>query len=726
MKKKVTMRFQLFATLMALFLIPTLLFCLLGFQWARANIVKNANASYLATLENVAGRMERDIENRKSIVTLFNKTLLLRKLTYMQGSAVDYSRVNVDDLHEYKTQLMFHCAGSPLFNEIAICFPTKDLVISSLGLWKLDWFLQDEFSVQGVSDAQWRALFREGGVLYGREISSFGYGKRGVVWIQPGEVNTAGEALMSVLFFASDATLEAYLDDLALYPGTVAALLGPDGVLVHALPGEEQEQLLLSYAQTPESGEIRTPDGTRYEVIRLRSEPSGLTFCSFLPRDALYGEVNSITFAMAMILLAMTAIGLALSWELAAINYRPLERIFTVFGARFARSAPTRQDMEGIENQLLEILREQESLRGRMEASRDMLQYAALSHLLEGDASFGALSQGPALDLLDLPMPYDRFAVAVLVHPRFAVGMMERLSALQEGRAIKLYPLVRGEQRVVVCNWQGESQDGFVYHAMQSLCGCACLSQVCDGPEMLAEAMREANEAKRVRPLGSSICFYQRDWQGEPLYYPPEMEKALLSSLREGDEARAAAIFEELLGRNNRADTRSKMLVAVEWTVLKTDDGKGYLTRRLQSTQPQEAVEARVRAIRMLLGEAANYHRQRIEERRSAFAENMLAYIDEHITDEQLSLTVLADHLHVTPTYLSRYFKEQMHTGYLDYVNKKRILLAQRMLAEGRLTIGEIAVRAGFGNDATFRRVFKKYEGMAPSRAQRTDDGGKA
>ena len=725
MKKNVTMRFQMFATLMALFLIPTFLFCFLGFQWARGNIVKNANASYAATLANVAGRMERDIENRESIVTLFNKTLLLRKLTYMQGSTVDYARVSVDDLHEYKTQLMFHCAGSPLFDEIAICFPTKNLVISSLGLWNLDWFLQDEFSVQGVTDAQWQTLFRAGGALYGREISSFGYAKRGVVWVQPGEVNAAGEALMSVLFYASDATLNGYLDDLALYPGTVTALLDPDGALVHAPQGEARE-MLTAYAEDPDAGELRMPDGARFEVIRLRSEPSGLTLCAFLPRDALYGEVQSITFAMALILLAMTAIGLALSWELAAINYRPLERVFAVFGARFARSAPTRQDMEGIERQLLEILREQEALRGRMEASHDMLQYAALSHLVEGDASFGALSQGPALDLLDLPMPYDRFAVALLVHPRISTGMMERLGALQEGRAIKLYPLVREAQRVVVCNWQGEAQDGFVYHALQSLCGCACLSQVYEGPEMLAEAMREAREAMRVRPLGSSICFYQKDWQGEPLYYPPETEKALLSSLREGDEARAAALYEELLGRNNRADTRGKMLVAVEWTVLKTDDGKGYLTRRLQSPQPQAAMEARVRAIRMLLGDAAAYHRQRIEERRSAFAEEMLAFIDEHITDEQLSLTVLADHLHVTSTYLSRYFKEQMHTGYLDYVNKKRMLLARRMLEEGRLTIGEVAVQAGFGNDATFRRVFKKYEGTAPSRVQRTDDGAKA
>lgn len=725
MKKRVTMRFQMFITLMALFLAPTFLFCFFGYEWARSNIVQNANASYHATLENVAARIERDVANRENIVTLFNKTLMLRKLTYMQGASVDYTRVSVDDLHEYKTQLMFHCTGSPLFDEIAVCFPTKNLVISSLGLWKLDWFLLDEFSVQGVTQAQWQELFRTGGMLSGREISSFGYVKRGVVWAQPGVVDEAGNALMAVLFFAGNDTLRGYLDDLALYPGTITALFNEEGALMHALPGDAQQALLAAHAKTPQADEIRLADGARYEVIRTRSEPSGLTLCAFLPRGALYGEVHSITFVMALILFAMLAVGFVLSWELAAINYRPLERIFAALGAHKGHGAPTRQDVEGIEQQLLEILREQGALRRRMEESRDMLQYAALAHLLDGDASFGALSQGPALDLLDLPMPYDRFAVAVLAQARNPSGEGARLSALQEGHAVKFYPLVRTRQHVVVCNWQGEAQDGYVYHALQSLCGCVCLSQVYEGPEKLSQAMREAQEAADVRPLGAPICFYQKDQPMQPLYYPPETEKALLCALREGNEAQAIALFMELLQRNDRADTRAKLLVAVEWTVLKTDDGKGFLVRGLQSQQAQGPMEARVRCIRMLLGEAAGYHRRRIEEQRSAFAEEMLAYIDEHITDEQLSLTVLSDHLHVTATYLRRYFKEQMHTGYLDYVNKKRILLAKRMLEEGRLGVGEIAVQVGFGNDATFRRVFKKYEGTPPSRVQAASEAEK-
>lgn len=726
MRKKVTVRFQMFATLMALFLIPTFLFCLLGYHWARINIVKNAKSTYQAAMQNTAERLERDIENRKNIVTLFNKTLLLRKLTYMQGETVDYSRVNVDDLHEYKTQLVFHCAGSPIFDEIAVCFPKKNLVISSLGLWNLDWFLQDEFHVQDVTSAQWKELFRAGGTLYGKKVLNFGYAKQGVVWVQPGENGTQGEPLMTVIFFAGADTLKGYLEDLALFPGTSAALLAPDGTLIQALEGNlRRDELLSACLECSEDGKVFPLAGAPYELLRLRSAPSGFTLCALLPRDALYGEVHGLMFAMGLILLTMTAIGLALSWELAAINYRPMERLLATLGARFTRGAPTRQDMEGVEKKLLDILREQENLQSRMAESRDMLQYAALSHLLEGDTSFGSLSKGMALELLDLPMPYDRFAVAVLVNVSDPAKVPDRLSALQEGRAIKFYPLRQRDQFVVVLNWQGESLDGFVYHALGSLCACACFSRVCEGADMLAEAMREAREAMLLRPLESSICFYQENRQPGTLYYPPELEKALLSALREGNAEKTLSLLDELLQMNRRADTRGKLLVAVEWTAIKTDDGKGYLSRRLKGLPPQAAIEARVAGTRELLKQAAAYHRERIEQTKSAFAEEMLSLIDEHITDEQLSLGVLAGRLGVTPTYLSRYFKEQFHMGYLDYVNKKRILLAKRMLNETRLSIREVAVASGFGNDATFRRVFKKYEGMAPSHAQQSEIGEK-
>ena len=119
--------------------------------------------------------------------------------------------------------------------------------------------------------------------------------------------------------------------------------------------------------------------------------------------------------------------------------------------------------------------------------------------------------------------------------------------------------------------------------------------------------------------------------------------------------------------------------------------------------------------MRGLLTKAAGYHREQMETRQAAFLNQLLCYIDQHISNEQLTLSAAATELNVSTTYLSRYFKEHMHIGYLDYVNRKRIELAKQLLSEEKYTVKDIALRVGFGNDATFRRVFKKYEGTTPS-----------
>ncbi|MDD6682441.1 MAG: helix-turn-helix domain-containing protein [Clostridiales bacterium] len=48
--------------------------------------------------------------------------------------------------------------------------------------------------------------------------------------------------------------------------------------------------------------------------------------------------------------------------------------------------------------------------------------------------------------------------------------------------------------------------------------------------------------------------------------------------------------------------------------------------------------------------------------------------------------------------------------------NRRRIALAKEfLLQEENITIKELAQKVGFSNDVTFRRLFKKYEGLLPS-----------
>ena len=100
----------------------------------------------------------------------------------------------------------------------------------------------------------------------------------------------------------------------------------------------------------------------------------------------------------------------------------------------------------------------------------------------------------------------------------------------------------------------------------------------------------------------------------------------------------------------------------------------------------------------------------------SALAQQALHYINAHLCEQELSLGLIANEFSVTQATLSRALKSHTGEGYLDIVNRRRIALAKEfLLQEENITIKELAQKVGFSNDVTFRRLFKKYEGLLPS-----------
>lgn len=91
----------------------------------------------------------------------------------------------------------------------------------------------------------------------------------------------------------------------------------------------------------------------------------------------------------------------------------------------------------------------------------------------------------------------------------------------------------------------------------------------------------------------------------------------------------------------------------------------------------------------------------------------LLTYVREHYT-EKLSLDELALQFHMSPKYVSRYFKEHFHITFVDYVNYLRLTHAKRLLETTALQVIEIALCSGFPNVSYFIRLFKEKYGCTP------------
>lgn len=88
-------------------------------------------------------------------------------------------------------------------------------------------------------------------------------------------------------------------------------------------------------------------------------------------------------------------------------------------------------------------------------------------------------------------------------------------------------------------------------------------------------------------------------------------------------------------------------------------------------------------------------------------------YIMNHLNSD-LSLTLLGEHVHLNPSYLSRLYKQLTGTGLSDYIAEQRIYKAKKLLREGELKIHEISTAVGYNSSIAFTRFFKKIIGIPP------------
>ena len=89
------------------------------------------------------------------------------------------------------------------------------------------------------------------------------------------------------------------------------------------------------------------------------------------------------------------------------------------------------------------------------------------------------------------------------------------------------------------------------------------------------------------------------------------------------------------------------------------------------------------------------------------------SFIEDH-SDDELSLTAVAQVVNMSATYFSEKFKEATGINFVEYVARTRIEKARNLLQNPNLRISEIAFEVGFQSLSQFNRAFKQVVGEAP------------
>ena len=96
-------------------------------------------------------------------------------------------------------------------------------------------------------------------------------------------------------------------------------------------------------------------------------------------------------------------------------------------------------------------------------------------------------------------------------------------------------------------------------------------------------------------------------------------------------------------------------------------------------------------------------------------SQKALNYIETHYGEAALNLTQIAEHVNMSPSYLSEIFKKELQMTVSEAMTHVRIEAAKALLKSTNLPLKDISERVGYANQYYFSACFKKQTGQTPS-----------
>ncbi|UZQ85543.1 response regulator transcription factor [Thermoclostridium stercorarium] len=255
------------------------------------------------------------------------------------------------------------------------------------------------------------------------------------------------------------------------------------------------------------------------------------------------------------------------------------------------------------------------------------------------------------------------------------------------------------------------------------------------GIMQLPEKFRECIEAlERKFYIGNGTVIFYNDMSGflkfEDYSVLEEYQKLLLDGIKTGNEAIVMKRIEDIKKYINSLDhLNMEYLKNFYWGIITYINNIRLSVAMASNESKVESINIislhnmiskseNINELNDLLKEVSlsitakinNYNNKSIK----LILRNALEYIHQHYS-EQLTLNDVAEHVYVSPSYLSRMFKKELGKNFVDYLNGLRIEKAKELLMDPKYKTYEVAEIVGIPDAHYFSRLFKKYEGLSPT-----------
>jgi two-component system, response regulator YesN len=666
---------------------------------------------------------------------------------YLNNSGT-FSGIELYNTKRISEKLLSFVLGNGLLSHCYIYLSKSGYVVYESGFAPYDSFYGPLFSCDGYDAARWRdeVLRTSGGESFfpGLTVSMDGQKSRSHVYRR--SIGYDAYYLGAVVGIIDASSVERMLGELPRRYGGWVYVEDAAGSLIASTSAAAA--VLDAPAAAGAAPYAIDRDGQTFRLYRMRSAVNGWTYTAALSETRVLGAVRTVrNLALGLLGLGL-ALGMGAAYLFAFTNARPLRRLFAlILGDHAEPPVRSVSVYEHLERAIVDMSDSRRELEREVRSAEDMTTAYFLQNLLRGGyRSREAFAEDRRLFRVDL-RERPHYVIVGRIAALNAAGEASSYAPLKDsflsaaGRrieagqftvspsfddiaVIRTIPDLGRFRADAVSFIEGIREDLGPAHRADFSFG---VGRPIDDPFLLLISYGEAVAAVTRVTVGSRETwrFYEDAPTAATSYsYPLDTEENVIRAVRSGN----TELLETLLGsitHDNLAsrslssiDTRN-LLIELGGTAVRLLDGLpeearpdgAQLERWNRSAREPECLEEIgevLRALAQAYGQAKRSHN-------SAMAESVRRYLAANFARHDLGLTLIADTFGISENYLSNFYKEQTGERLSEAIQRARFDEAVRLLVETSEPVDRVAARCGYDNVGSFRRAFKRWNGLSPS-----------
>ncbi|MBD2870963.1 helix-turn-helix domain-containing protein [Paenibacillus arenilitoris] len=491
----------------------------------------------------------------------------------------------------------------------------------------------------------------------------------------------------------------------------------------------------------------RVLNGKPHSIVSVKSENIGWTYVTVMPSSQFFSSVVHVRSFIVMLFTIIVLAGAALALLLARMQYRPISTLAEFVHAKAKPKHPA-EEAPLFGNELDRIRSALQEYSSRV----DLQEPYARNHVLTMLLKYGNVqSLTPELaDAFDLHFDRARHFVIAIgwddagetqeeLHER-----QERIELLTQIQFPELHAHAYGaelpqlDQLALIISFdEVRSMDEFaqVRHIVEAVRGNLLETfdvtptigvGTCYGsPNQLNQSFIEACSALEPRAsAGHGTVTYFEKLSHEPdhtLWMPSNSLMKLSQSLKQGSYDVAAQMISPTIRGLRASELSSLLRRCVCFDILNAmlkSAAEAGIPNLIQEIDPNMIYSHSLSELESGFLTLASRICEQVERNsrneEQSQMDQIVSYIDEHYTDHTLSLESVAFAFAISPSHVSRTFKEKMGQNFVQYIWQKRLDEVMRQLKATDDPLKDIISRVGYLDAPNFIRKFKKETGHTP------------